>query len=134
MGMRYLLLLFAGMVLAGCLSTQTVSGQGSRPKPKIDKNQPPITDTGNYREIDVKDSKADDAYEFLKEQLAGSHPEITLISVTRAYSQVVAGFKIRLICSYRKAQKQENRLLALVYIDPGGNKRLHQLELGYAGE
>ena len=133
MGMRYLLLLFAGMILTGCISTQSVSGQGSRPRPNDEKDRPPVTAVGGYREIDVKDSKAADAYEFLKEQLAGSHPEITLISATKAYSQVVAGFKIRLNCSYRKAQNQENRLLALVYIDPGGNKRLLQLELGYTG-
>ena len=134
MRMRYLLLLLAGMILTGFVSTQRVSGQGSRPKPKNEKIQPPIVETGGYREIDVNDSKAVDAYEFLKKQLAGSHPEITLISATRAYSQVVAGFKIRLICSYRKAQNRENRLLALVYIDPGGNKRLLQLELVYTGE
>ncbi len=134
MGLRYLLLLLAGIILTGCISTQSVSGQGSRPKPKNDKIQPPILDTGSYREIDVKNNKAVDAYKFLKVQLAGSHPEITLISAMKAYSQVVAGFKIRLICSYRKDQKQEKQLLALVYIDPGGNKSLLQLELGYTGE
>ena len=75
--MRYLFLLLAGLILTGCISTQTVSGQGARPKPNDEKDRPPVTDVGNYREIDVKDSKAVDAYEFLKEQLAGNHPDMS---------------------------------------------------------
>jgi hypothetical protein len=133
MRQRCLLFLLAVVLLAACTTTRPVSGQGSRPKPK-DESTPPAVETGGFREIDVNDNKAIDAYEFLEDQLAVSHPEISLVAAKRAFSQVVAGFKIRLICAYRESQKPEDRLLAIVYIDPGGDKRLLQLELTYAGD
>ncbi len=133
MRLRCLHFLFVVVLLFGCASTQPALSQGSRPKPK-DESTPPAVETGGFREIEINDSKAIDAYEFLKDQLAISHPEISLVAAKRAFSQVVAGFKIRLICAYRESQKPEDRLLAIVYIDPGGNKRLLQLELPYTGK
>jgi hypothetical protein len=126
-------MLFLIISLLGCMTAQEVSAQGAKPKPK-EEETPVVPKTGGYSEIDVKDKKAVEAYEFLKQELASRHPEFTLLAAKKAFSQVVAGFKIRLICEYLDSQKQERQLSAFVYIDPSGNKRMLELNLDYTGD
>lgn len=65
---------------------------------------------------------------FLGEELAAKHPELKLGAVKSAWSQVVAGTNVRLLCAYEDQGKAKT-LRAVVYIDLSQRASLSSLEL-----
>jgi hypothetical protein len=85
---------------------------------------------GAYTEISVSDPIVLEAHAFLREELRRSHPDIELGQIEKAERQVVAGQKIRLVCTYRVPPGRAVReLTATVYFDLAGNRSLRSLVL-----
>lgn len=91
--------------------------------------------SGGLKEIAPDSEEALSTYSFLKEELASSHPDIELLGIKKAFSQVVAGHNIILVCEYKVDENKENMLLyAKVYYDLKKNRSLVELVLDYSGE
>ena len=81
----------------------------------------PRTMPGGYGRIPVSIEHALIAYHFLADDLATTEPEITLGVLKLAFSQVVAGFNVRLVCSYySSATKKDHFLTAVIYFNLEG--------------
>jgi hypothetical protein len=132
---------------------------GSPPGPDDNGNS---KKTGAPEEIPIDSDYAVETYEFLKDELSLSHPGITLARIEKAFSQVVAGYMIILICGYEESgtpdepgmsgdegedQEPPERnnseggedsgiqyLYARVYYDLDGNREIAELIFHYAPE
>ena len=91
------------------------------------------TFVGGFQRIPVDSEKAVLAFDFLKEQLAITHPQISQVCIQSAYVQLVAGMKIVLVCKYKTDDEcaKIQTLYTLVYVDIRGNKSVVELDLLY---
>ena len=137
-----LLLIFtAPLLLSGCASRespgdniavnensvdQTVAvaeKEDSSPVPKE------MSLDGGYSETSTDSENVKESFGFLRKELLISHPEIYLIKVKNAETQIVAGWKIRLICEYNVGESEELHLLqAVIYKDLDQNMTLKDLK------
>ncbi|MBN2444482.1 MAG: hypothetical protein JXJ04_24185 [Spirochaetales bacterium] len=90
---------------------------------------------GGLEEIPIDSQKAVQGYDFLKESLALSHPLIELQKLLKAYSQVVAGYNIVLICTYGESESETDKYLyAKIYYGLDETPKVISLILDYESE
>lgn len=126
------------ILMFSCVSSET--GTPGHPEvsseTKVDeKNIVSMKKTGGLEKIAVDSEEAVKTYSLIKEELAVSHPEIELKQIKKAYSQVVAGHNIILICEYKEGEEEEHKLLyTKVYYDLETNWNLITLTFEYSDE
>ncbi len=86
---------------------------------------------GGFVRIRTESNGVRDAYEYLRGVMADKYPDLRLVAVAEAFSQVVAGIKFKLVCEYTEpADRAQKKLLtALVFIDLHSNRSLLDLKL-----
>jgi len=126
-----LLILVAPLLLSGCASRESSEDNAPINNKVIVKPVPgEMSLNGGYSETSTDSEKVKASFRFLKEKLSISHPEITLIKIQRAEIQIVAGYKIRLICEYSVIGNEELYLLeSISYEDTDQNITLEYLDI-----
>ena len=76
----------------------------------------PVEVPGGYSQISVSSDNALTAYNFLADDVAVTQPDITLGDVRLAFSQVVAGMNVRLVCYY-SATNGDHYLSAVIFFN-----------------
>lgn len=130
-----LILLF----FTSCCSSKERTGVGGPDdvaavkEPESEPSPPQEKKMGAFSEIDIDSQYSVESFDFLKNELSKSNPEITLLSVKKAMLQVVAGYNILLICDYISDSKDEAYLLsAKIYFDLEEKPDIKEINLNYA--
>lgn len=72
---------------------------------------------GGYTQIPASSENALAAYDFLEIELLTSQPDITLGDTRVAFSQVVAGINVRLVCDYYSPMTGDSYLSAVIFLN-----------------
>ena len=120
-----------------CTSGKVIENDGRIPT-RVGASSEPDDDTrtskkvGAPEEIPLDSDQAVAAYDYVKEELAVSHPHITLKAIQKAFSQVVAGYTIILVCTYQEGDDPVSKLVYVkVYNDLEQNRSIEELSFDY---
>jgi len=116
------LLLFLSFAVISCTTKkENAQGDGSVSEQEQEQAEVPqqeVMITGGYSSVDVHSDKVSAAYQALLAYLEASMPAMKVSEPAEAYSQVVAGTNIRIVCPYSdQGSGKKGTVTAVVYFD-----------------
>ena len=84
---------------------------------------------GGFEKLDVSSEIAVKSFGFLKSELKKSNPDIKLLMIKKAETQVVAGTNVGLTCEYMDKKGDKRTLYAKIYVSLENKYELTELKL-----
>ena len=123
---RVLPALFISIIL---MLSVACTSDDAKQSPVAMHDKSPEAKTGAYQPIPADSPDAMRAYRVARDALAAQKPALVLGPVLSAASQVVAGAKIRLYCTYREAAGEPEKVCrVVVYVNLKDEASLYETE------